>query len=73
MLKSLVLAAAVFAQQPGEPPRPYEHQQPWDYRHYDDRTRAQEPRESELERERRQYQERHPELHHCRLPACSTR
>ena len=71
MLTGIILASSITSCFPLLPPPPQAYQQRMrNYEHYDDRTRE---RETPLERERREYQERHPEIHHCRLPACSTR
>lgn len=69
MLADIILAASLLAQ-PSPTPA---NQQPWNYQYDDARARERTGPESPQERARREYQQRHPEMRHCRLPACSTR
>lgn len=61
----LLLAAALVTTTPATPTR-----QQGSYFYDDARAR---PQESPQERARREWQQRWPDMQHCRLPACSTR
>jgi hypothetical protein len=67
MLPTIVLAAALCAQ----PPCDF-RQLPRSFDRYDDKVLRQ-GYETRLDKERREYQERWPQMQHCRLPTCSTR
>lgn len=71
MLTGIILAAAICYHQPCGPSF---QQEPRSFQYYDARAklRGSLP-EDQVDRERREWQERWPDMHHCRLPACSTR
>jgi len=67
MLKIIVLTSSLLL----PVAQPYQ-QLPRSFDHYDDKVKRQ-GYETEQDRQRREFQERWPKQHHCRLPTCSTR
>jgi hypothetical protein len=67
----ILLAAAICYHQPCGPSYT---QEPRSFQYYDDKAqlRGSLPEDTQT-RARREWQERWPQMHHCRLPACSTR
>lgn len=68
MLEIIVVAAVLCADPPCREVRGGQTGRP--YLYYDDATRRE---ESAQDKARREWQERWPQMQHCRLPACSTR
>lgn len=65
----IILAATILSTPTPVP----NNQQPWAYPYYDSRARERVGPETPQERARREWQERWPQMQHCRLPACSTK